>query len=594
MKERVFGIETEYALIYHPRAGVPQARPTNLELYRRFEAALLRRVRTLPQGFSPLRPKGGRFLENGATFHYEASADEYESGLLEMASPECRDPFVLIHFERAKDELVEELAEEVNGQLALAGYRGEVRLGKNNVDSQGNTFGSHESYWVEDRLPLGLRLLFVPLWVVLCLISLPVVVYLLSLRVAFVLLALATGLSLLVVGSLVRLVRPTAAQRIFTGVERFARKLEDHPGELARRTQNLIAPIYPLMSLHSAVYNRFHYRRFRKDLTAFLVSRTLYTGAGAISFDGGPLLRLAQRPPFLKTLARIFPDGDNRPLYETRDLFFQPWTALRQRRRLHLLVGDANLSEWAQVLRVGATALVLEAIESKVEVDWPVLKEPLAALRRLNCDPELGVELELLDGSRATALEIQNRYLRGVRHALGEDTLEGWKRRVLGYWEETLDALAHDPELLVDRVDWIAKARLLRDEVLDPRDRDELRRRGRELLEEEGVRSSADQRLRDLAFRAWRVDLRYHELSPRGGYRRLEARGLMRRLTDPARVARARTVPPDDTRAWARGRAIKWAHTQAVSGRAAWHRVRVGKFDWRFFPDPLDSQRGGE
>ncbi len=143
MRERVFGIETEYALIYHPRAGVSQAGPTKLELYRRFEAALLRRVRTLPQGFSPLRPKGGRFLENGSTFHYEASADEYESGLLEMASPECRDPFVLIHFERAKDELVEELANEVNEQLALAGYRGEVRLGKNNIDSQGNTFGSH-------------------------------------------------------------------------------------------------------------------------------------------------------------------------------------------------------------------------------------------------------------------------------------------------------------------------------------------------------------------------------------------------------------------------------------------------------------------
>jgi proteasome accessory factor A len=217
------------------------------------------------------------------------------------------------------------------------------------------------------------------------------------------------------------------------------------------------------------------------------------------------------------------------------------------------LVGDANLSEWAQVLRVGATALVLEAIESKVEVDWPVLKQPLDALRRLNRDPELRVELELVDGSRASALEIQNRYLRGVRHALGEEPLEGWKQRVMGYWEETLDALASDPE-----------------------------------------RSSTDEGLRDLAFRAWRVDLRYHELSPRGGYRRLEARGLMRRLTDPARVARARLAPPDDTRAWARGHAIKWAHAQAVSGRAAWHRVRVGKFDWRFFPDPLDSQRGGE
>lgn len=594
MRERVFGIETEYALIYHPRSAVGGPRPTNLELYRRFEAALLRRVRTLPQGFSPLRPKGGRFLENGATFHYEASADEYENGLLEMASPECRDPFALIHFERAKDELVEELASEVNEQLALAGYRGEVRLGKNNIDSEGNTFGSHESYWVEDQMPLALRILFLPLWVLLCAISLPVVIYLLGLRVAFVLVAIAAGIALLAVGAVLRFVRPGAAQRIFTGVERFARQLEDHPGEIARRTQNLIAPIYPLMSLHSAVYNRFHYRRFRRDLTAFLVSRTLYTGAGALSFDGGPLLRLAQRPPFLKALARIFPDGDERPVYETRDLFFQPWTALIRRRRLHLLIGDANLSEWAQVLRVGATALVLEAIESGAQVDWPVLEDPLEALQRVNRDPELRAELALANGRRMTAIEIQRRYVEGVRRALGRLSPSSWKARVLGYWEETLDALEQDPESLADRVDWIAKAQLLRDEVADPDDREVLRRRGGELLREGESRDAEDERLRSLAYRAWRVDLRYHELGPRGGYRRLEARGLMRRLTDPERVARARTAPPHDTRAWARGRAIKWAHAQAVSGRAAWHRVRIGKFQWRFFRDPLDSQREGE
>ena len=199
------------------------------------------------------------------------------------------------------------------------------------------------------------------------------------------------------------------------------------------------------MSLHSAVFNRFHFRRFRKYLTGFLVSRTLYTGAGTLSFDGGPLLRLAQRPPFLKTLARIFSDGDERPLYETRDLFFQPWSALRARRRLHLLIGDANLSEWAQVLRVGATALVLEAIESGVEFDWPVLSAPLASLRRINRDPELGAELELVGGARMTALELQRAYLHGVRQVLGNAPQQAWKRPVLEYWEETLEALELDP-----------------------------------------------------------------------------------------------------------------------------------------------------
>ncbi len=304
MRERVFGIETEYALIYHPGSGESR-RPTNLELYRRFEAALGRRVRSLPQGFALLRPKGARFLENGGSFHYEASADQYEHGLLEMASPECRDPMELVCYERAKDELAEELAEAVNRQLELAGYRGEVRLGKNNVDSQGHTFGSHESYWVEDRAPLALRLLFVPFWLVLGLISLPVIAYLILLRLGLVALALASGLLLLVVGAILRPFRPDLSRRMMASLERVARRIEEHPGELARRTQRLTAPIYPLLSLHSMVYNRFHFRGIRRDLTAHLVTRTLYTGAGAVRFDGGPLLRMAQRPPFLKTLARI-------------------------------------------------------------------------------------------------------------------------------------------------------------------------------------------------------------------------------------------------------------------------------------------------
>ena len=350
---------------------------------------MLGHVRTLPHGFSWLREKGGRFLENGGTFHYEATAEDFEGGLVEMASPECRDPFTLVAHERAKDERVEELCDEVNLQLELAGYRGRARIGKNSVDSQGHTLGSHESYWVEDRLPAWRLALLVPVWAALWLVSLPVVAWLFALRIGLLVTVLGAGAVLLGTGALLRLIRPALGQRLFAWMERFARDLEQHPGELARRVQRLAAPLYPLMRLHSAVYDRFHFRAIRRDLTAHLVTRTLYTGAGALAFDGGPLFRLAQRPPFLKVLARIFPDDDARPLYEMRDLFFQPWSALRARRRLHLLIGDANMSEWAQTLRVGATALALEVIEDGTPEGWPVLARPLEALQAINVDPEL-------------------------------------------------------------------------------------------------------------------------------------------------------------------------------------------------------------
>jgi proteasome accessory factor A len=593
MRERVFGVETEYALIYHPGRG-EERRPSNLSLYPRFEAALRRRVRSLPHAFSPLRAKGGRFLENGGTFHYEATPEDYENGLLELASPECRDPFALLCHERAKDELIEELAAEVNAELRLAGWRGEVRIGKNNVDSQGNTFGSHESYWIDDHLPLALRAAFLPLWLALWALSLPVLAWVIGAQLLVVLGVVLGGIGILAAAAVLGIVRPRAARALLGWVEARATRLQTRPGGLARGVNRMIAPLYPLLRLHSAVYNRFHYRAFRRELTAFLVTRIAWCGAGAVAFDRPSLFRVAQRPPFLKSLSRIFPLGDDRPIYEIRDLFFLPWSALRRRRRLHLMVGDANLCEWAQALRFGATALVLEAIESRAAGPLPRLADPLASMAEINADAELVARVELDDGSRASALEIQRRYLAAVRSLLAREAepLPLWKARVLAMWEETLALLEREPAALADRVDWIAKRALLHEEVPDARDRAALAARGARVLRDDGAATAADRRLREMAFRVWRTDLRYHELSPRGGYRRLERRGLVRRLSDPARVARARTEPPDDTRACARGRAIRFAHLHARSGAAAWHRVRLGKFDWRFFVDPLDPGPG--
>ena len=129
---------------------------------------------SLPRSLSLLRAKTGRFLANGMSFHYEATPEAYEHGLLEVASPECRDPLTLLHYECAKDELVEELSGQVNADLRRAGFRGEVRVGKNNVDSRGHTFGSHENYWVEDVLSWPRRLLLLALWLPLGVLTLPV------------------------------------------------------------------------------------------------------------------------------------------------------------------------------------------------------------------------------------------------------------------------------------------------------------------------------------------------------------------------------------------------------------------------------------
>jgi proteasome accessory factor A len=303
--------------------------------------------------------------------------------------------------------------------------------------------------------------------------------------------------------------------------------------------------------------------------------------------EGPPLLRLAQRPPFLRAVSRIFTHGDQRPLFESRDVFFRPWSAFGAHRRLHLMLGDANLCDWALVLRVGATALVLEALERREGGAWPRLEAPLAALRAVNQDPELGRRLALQGEGPATALAVQRRYLEGVRAALGDEIARvPWKRRVLAMWEETLDALGQDPAALGDRVDWIAKRARVQDEVPAASDRAALEARGGRLMEAPPSDAEA-RRLRTLAFRALRADLRYHELGPGGGHRRLLRRGEVRELTTRDQVERALFEPPSDTRAAARGRAIREACRRGTGGAATWHRVRLGWRSWRVFGDPL-------
>ncbi|MBW2279464.1 MAG: proteasome accessory factor PafA2 family protein [Deltaproteobacteria bacterium] len=593
MRERVFGVESEYAVIYHPGRN-DRPRPTNLTLYRRFEGGLLRRVQSLPNAFSPLRWKMGRFLENGGTFHYEANEQDLEDGLIEMASPECRDPLTLLCYERAKDELVEELSRGVNAELELAGYTGRVAIGKNNVDSAGNTFGSHENYWVEDRLS-GRRLaLFAPVWLATWTVSALPLLWVFAVLFAVLAGLLAFGVTLVGVALVLTLVRPRVARHFSRWTQRMGARLDSRQADMTRWLRRLLRPVDAIVALHSRVYERFHFLPLRRDLSAFLATRIVWSGAGVVSFDGGPIFALSQRAGFLRRLCGISTDGERRPVFELRDLFFRPWSAFAARRRLHLMCGDANLCEWAQHLRFGATSLVIEAIESGADVGgWPHFADAIGAMRSVSADPGLRRELQLADGRLATALEVQRRYLRGVRQALGDaDALAPWKARVLRDWDETLRELERDPDALADRVDWIAKRALLRRIVPDPADWRILEARGRELVGPGRAGpggDASDVRLRDLAFRLWREDLRYHELGPRGGYRRLEARGRVRRLSDPERVHRARRRPPSDTRAWQRGTAIRRAQENARSGAAAWHRVRVGKFGWQFFPDPLDA-----
>ncbi|MPY77959.1 MAG: proteasome accessory factor PafA2 [Actinophytocola sp.] len=283
-------------------------------------------------------------------------------------------------------------------------------------------------------------------------------------------------------------------------------------------------------------------------LTPFFVSRQVVTGSGRVGIgqqgeeDG---YQLSQRADYIEVEVGL-ETTLKRGIINTRD---EPHADADKYRRLHVIIGDANLSEYSTYLKLGTTALVLDMIESGVSFDDLKLREPVRAVRQISHDPTLKVTVELADGRRLTGLDLQRAYHdRAQAFAERESSeLDDTDRHVLHVWGEVLDALARDPDECADRLDWVAKLRLL-----------------------EGYRSR--DKLGWAAPRLHLIDLQYSDVRlDKGLYNRLVTRGTMKRLVDEDDVARAIMNPPDDTRAYFRGRALeKYAASIAA---ASWDSV---------------------
>jgi proteasome accessory factor A len=223
-----------------------------------------------------------------------------------------------------------------------------------------------------------------------------------------------------------------------------------------------------------------------------------------------------------------------RPIVNTRD---EPHADAQRYRRLHVIVGDANLSEVATFLKVGTTALVLSMIEDEFLPRDLTLATPVAALRRVSHDLSLRQPLDLADGTTMTAVEIQWEYLDRAKKYAEEHGLEcigppEVGADVLRLWEQVLAGLETDPGSVVRQVDWAAKYRLIN-----------------------GYRAKHDLRWDDARLAA--MDLQYHDLRPERG---LAPRVGLERLTADDEVERAVTEPPRDTRAYFRGVCLqRWA-----------------------------------
>jgi proteasome accessory factor A len=269
------------------------------------------------------------------------------------------------------------------------------------------------------------------------------------------------------------------------------------------------------------------------------ISRQVFTGAGKVGSEVVGLT--AEDVPFQLTQRADFFEEEvglettlKRPIVNTRD---EPHADAQRYRRLHVIVGDANLSEVATFLKVGTTALVLAMIEDEFLPRDLMPVAPVSALRAVSYDMSLRRPIELADGTSMTALEMQWEYFDRAKKYAEEHGLDcigapEVGAEVLRRWEQVLTGLETDAMGLAGQLDWVAKYRVI-----------------------DGYRTKHGLRWDDDRLRA--MDLQYHDLRPE---RSLAARVGLERLTTDAEVAEAVTEPPPDTRAWFRGKCLqRWA-----------------------------------
>ena len=441
---KLLGIETEYGII----SGGPESDPitTSTLLVNAYASGLAHHIGWDFEDESPGRdargaPRPGSLapmvethlanavLTNGARFYVDHAHPEY-------SSPECATPLEAVLYDRAGEEVL---------RLAMAAAKErypaapEIVVYKNNSDTKGNSYGTHENY-------------------------------LLSRDVAFV---------------------------------------------------DVVTGIVP-----------------------HLVTRQIFCGAGKIGaetpvFDEVPDYQISQRSEFFEEIVGL-ETTLKRPIVNTRD---EPHSDAQRYRRLHLILGDANMADVSTYLKLGTTALLLAMLEDgALPSDDISLRDPVKAVRSISADPTLRCCVETEGGRQLRALDIQQvlcdataKYVESEGGtALGDSSLAA---DVVRRWQETLESLEHNPDSLISQVDWIAKKRIL------------------DAFQDRHSLDPGDSKLRAM-------DLQYHDLRPE---RSLSERVGLERLVSKEAIVEATTMPPRTTRAWFRGSCLARFPQEVVS-----------------------------
>ncbi len=437
MDTRIMGVETEY--------GVHTVHPTKRPLAPDEVARYM---------FKPVVDWGNSsnvFISNGSRLYLDVGSHP------EYATAETTRLDELLASDAAGDAIMHRLVTKAQQAMADDGFDGQVYLYRNNADSLGNSYGSHENYMIE------------------------------------------------------------------------------------RTTQ---------------------YRRLAEALLPFMVTRQLICGSGVVIQDpnvlplveqfptrSDPHFAFSQRADYMYE-AISSSSTRARPMINTRD---EPHADSSKFRRLHVIVGDSNMSETTQLLRFGATDLLLRIIEAGKPLSNLQLAHPVRAIRNVSHDLTGNAPLELVGGRTMTALEIQEYYLDMAQEFLNKNgEHHGYLKQIMDLWERTLEAIRSQNYSAIDtEIDWAIKYKF---------------------FNAYAHKNNLDW---DTA-RLVQLDMSYHDIDPqRGLFNLLEARGAAARVLTDAQVEAAHNNPPATTRALLRHRFIHSARALGMDYSMDWTHMKL-------------------
>lgn len=555
---RLIGMETEYATLILDR---PELSRDNLPASRQIFEAICDEIRKDQPTAVGVMDSEQMFLASGGavTFESHPALQTLPGGLIEIATPEVNSPTELLACQRSIDELVAEAANEIDMDVDL-------RVMKNSSDAMGHVYGCQENYEAVVATGLWLilyRMMIGLLWVMQffgLLMSMPVL--------AFVFLFLYR--------------RSSSNSESGDEVQRPGELFESMPRLIKWSVIAALRVIhFPIVVVLRFVASHIAFRRQRRFLTAFLISRVSLCGTGDLDHDG--CYRLSAKAMAIDTLCHMGSYRGERPIFvmghwlallcsksfvslaATRQLF-------RKRQRLQIGLSDSNLCDLAEYVKVGSVSLLLDMIESKATKGLPIIKRPIESLHQITQDWNLVARVETSRG-RLSALEIQTAYLKAARAFVASvpQNRRGEAELVIERWQALLDSVyafrkdARDMSMALGRVDWLSKRWML-DQLDD----------GAEWIARK------------------KTDLRYHELSDEGYHRKLSMTNPELRLVDPEHVRRRRRSPPADSPAARRGWTIREFSGADESLQSEWTYALLGQGrDRRKLPFERDGEDGG-